>query len=223
MRQLYKRQNPRSASLVLCLLSVLTCEQLAWCQSTESSAERGDPADCLNDQKCSELYESARRLSQAGQYEAALVTYQSAYAQKPTPWLLVNIGRMQQKAGRPQQAVRTFKRFLDDPAAKEDAELQTKAQEYLQQAESEVRAQEQPREVTLPPTHKVEPSTKKVATPINMEKAPIYKKWWFWTAVGGATTAVVVGLAVGLANRPTAVASNPPDVPQGVSVYDTGF
>lgn len=220
MLQLYPKPKVRLASLVFCLFALLTAERKAFCQDEPPPAEQtkqADQSDCLSDSKCSEMYETARRLSVVGQYEAALVSYQSAYVQKPTPWLLVNIGRMQQKAGRPQQAIRTFKRFLDDPLAHQDIESQTKAREYLQQAEEEVRVQQQSSEGTqLPeflPSNKAKERT----------KIPAYKKWWFWTAVGGAAAVVAVGLAAGLTARAVPNPQAPPSVPQGVSVYDTGF
>lgn len=208
MRPLWIEQKTCLVSFLLCWLRLLAEPEVAWCQRTEPAAGPVAQPDCLGEAKCSELYENARRLSQAGQYEAALVSYQSAYAQTTTPWLLVNIGRMQQKAGRPQQAVRTFHRFLDDPAAREDVESQNKAREYLQQAEAEAMAQQQWVDIN-PPSPK--------------ERAPIYKKWRFWATLGGATAAVTIALAVGLAARTPTAAAAAPGVPQGASVYDTGF
>ena len=37
------------------------------------------------------------------------------------------------------------------------------------------------------------------------KKTPLYRKWWFWTAVGGAVviTGLSIGLAVGLQPRQT--------------------
>ena len=219
MLQLYPELKVRLASLTFCLITVLAAERMALCQQEPPPAaltNQVDVADCLSDAKCSEIYETARRLSVAGQYEAALVSYQSAYAQKPTAWLLVNIGRMQQKAGRPEQALRTFKRFLDDPLAHNDAESQTKAREYLHQVEEAVSIQRQHSEVAQLPRLQLPDKTKE------KNKIPVYKKWWFWTGMCGAAATVAVGLAAGLTVRSSMSPSAPP-VPQGVSVYDTGF
>lgn len=40
---------------------------------------------------------------------------------------------------------------------------------------------------------------------------PLYRKWWFWTAVGGAAAGVAAGVAVGLALREPSVAGLPAD------------
>jgi hypothetical protein len=171
-------------------------------QSPAVSVEEPVETDsCLQDPGCAELYTNARSLSQAGQYEAALVAYQSAYVRSKAFWLLVNIGRMQQKTGRPQQAIATYRELLEeavwDPF---DPQMRSKAREYLQQAEQEVQLQQA---VLVPPKN-------------TSSARPIYKKWWFWMVVGGATAVVAGGLAIGLTPRS-------PSAPQGVGVYNTGF
>lgn len=184
-------------------------------QKAPAAEAQTSQTDCLDDTKCSELYENARQLSQAGQYEAALVAYQSAYARRPSSWLLINIGRMQQRLGRPQQALVTYKRFLSDPSVPADEESRKKANDFLQQAERDI--EEQRRSLAPPPPASPPPPP----APL-LEKTPVYKKWWFWTAIGGTVAVAAVGIGVGLGLRSLA-ASAPPSVPQGVSVYDTGF
>src|SRR5262249_51463889 len=62
-----------------------------------SRAESQVKDACLSNPKCAELAESARNLSKAGQFDAALTLYKTAYSKFSVPWLLVNIGRTQQK------------------------------------------------------------------------------------------------------------------------------
>lgn len=92
---------------------------------------------CLVNPKCNELIELARSLSKTGQYEAALTLYQNAFTQFPASWLLVNIGRAQQKLGQLPQAIATYRQYLSSPEAQDDPELTRKAQEYLLQAEND--------------------------------------------------------------------------------------
>lgn len=92
---------------------------------------------CLANPKCTELNETARNLSKIGQVEAALTLYQTAYSQFPAPWLLVNIGRAQQKLNRLPAAIESLRQYLASADAKEDPELTKKAQEYLYQAEAD--------------------------------------------------------------------------------------
>lgn len=203
--------------IAACALSLLCGEAgqglcAARAQDPETSTAQPVETDaCLQDPKCADLYESARTLSQAGQYEAALVAYQSAYARSKALWLLVNAGRMQQKAGRPQQAAATYKRLLAEPELQKDAETQSKAREYLRQAEQESEAQRLPL-VTPPPAQSA-------AAPAPRPATPVYKKWWIWTLIGGATAAAAVGLGVGLGTRSGTETSVPPEV----GVYEPRF
>jgi hypothetical protein len=44
------------------------------------------------------------------------------------------------------------------------------------------------------------------------EGQPVYKKWWFWTAIGGGVAAIaIIGIAAGVAS------SNHPSLPSGVT------
>ena len=145
------------------------------------SAPRADA--CLADARCAELNDAARKVSKEGQFDAALVLYQAAYAQRPTPWLLVNIGRIQQRLNQYESAIKTYHKYLQS----EDTvpENRTKAQAYLQESEkalAELRRQNSPQ---LP----------------GHDKPPIYKRWWFWTLVGGATLGAALGIGFGVAAR----------------------
>ena len=106
-------------------------------KGTPGEAAGGSVDICLADAKCAELNDTARALSKAGQLAAALTLYQNAFALQPAAWLLVNIGRTQQKLSRPADAIASYRQYLASPDAKEDSELAKKAQEYLQQAEAD--------------------------------------------------------------------------------------
>lgn len=92
---------------------------------------------CFANPRCAELNETARNLSKIGQVEAALTLYQTAYAQFPAPWLLVNIGRAQQKLNRLPEAIESLRKYLASADSKDDPELTKKAQEYLFQAQAD--------------------------------------------------------------------------------------
>jgi tetratricopeptide (TPR) repeat protein len=153
--------------------------------------------DCLQVEECRLTFESARRLSDSRQYNAALTGYEKAYSIRPSSWLLINIGRVQQKLGRPAEAITSFNRFLAD-ADQQPAEAVAAAREYLKQAESDVAAaRERERQgsqtvSTRSMTAAIEPTAAKA------EAKPVYKKWWFWLVLGGATAAVATAVAVGV-------------------------
>lgn len=168
-------------------------------QPDAAAAKSAAQDPCLSEPRCNELYEKARALSRANQYEAALVMYQQTYAMRPLPWLLLNIGRVQQKLGRHEQAAVSYRKIIepnrklpaDELEAASDVEVTAKAREYLKQAEDAVAAQKQERPQVAPTA----------VAPV--EKVPLYKKWWFWTALSGGIglAALGIGLGVGLSSR----------------------
>jgi tetratricopeptide (TPR) repeat protein len=123
----------KTSGIVLC--------SLLWTQGVlaqeRAPAQVSDP--CLSDEACSTLYQRGRARSQAGHLEAALDNYQAALRRRPVPWLLVSVGRMQQKLGHLAEAMTTYRRVLNDPVAAADAEALARARSYLRQAEEEVR------------------------------------------------------------------------------------
>jgi tetratricopeptide (TPR) repeat protein len=102
--------------------------------STTSSAPESDTqVQCDDDPDCGEAVQRALRQSDAKDYEAALKTYQAVYKRWPTPWLLINLGRVQQKIGRPAEAVVTYQRYLDT-ATNDKPERMKVARAFLAQA-----------------------------------------------------------------------------------------
>ncbi len=170
---------------------------------------------CLSDDECKTHYDTARSLSQAEQYEAALVEYQRAYARKPAPWLLINIGRMQQKMGRDEEAMVSFDRYL--ALDNQSADLRPRVQAYRMEVSQRLSdKQRQVRDAAADAAErKLAQQTPKEEPP---RKVPIYKRWWFWTLVGGGVAILATGLAVGLATQP-----REPTIPDGVMTLDVKF
>lgn len=102
-----------------------------------SVSATGTPAtlagDCMDAPACVELVQNARKLSEAGQLKVALENYQSAYARWQSPWLLINIGRIQHKLGRSTEAIATYCTYLDS-ANSDTPERVEAARGFLQQA-----------------------------------------------------------------------------------------
>lgn len=137
--------------------------------SAAAAAEAARLPDCRDDPPCMELVESARRLSSANQLNAALVTYEQAYRRSRSAWLQINIGRIQQKLGRPAEAILTYRHYLED-AQNQPQEGVEAAREYLKQAEKDLEEQRERERWAL--------------------QKPVYKKWWFWVSLVGAAAAV---------------------------------
>lgn len=204
----------RLAALLLAMLLAT-----GWLAVTPRVAKAGeDPLVgdlCLSDDQCKAHYDTARSLSGAEQYEAALVEYQRAYARRPAPWLLINIGRMQQKMGRDEEAMVSFDRYL--ALDNQSADLRPRVQAYRMEVSQRLTdKQRQVRDAAADAAErKLAQQTPKEEPP---RKLPLYKRWWFWTLVGGGVAVVATGLAVGLATQP-----REPTIPDGVMTLDVKF
>ncbi len=214
---------------------ILFCALLFWTKEGRGDGENGAarPAGaganisqssvdvCLRDTDCARLANRARAMSSAREYEAALVAYQAAYALRPAPWLLVNIGRVNQKLGRLQEAIRSYRDFLARDDRAEESDTRSRAKAFLAEAESElVRQQPEPTSVEepepppapllAPPTHPAAASTAMVpdrsagtrTTSLAIVKPdtprPVYKRPWFIGLMSASAGAVSIGIAVGL-------------------------
>ena len=171
----------------------------------------GAATDCFEEEECSSLVAKAKKAHNEKRYDDALALYQNAYDKVPDARLLVLRGRSFFKRGRSDSALELYRMAL--PRLQGDADRRD-AEEFIRQAEDSLRAQNQP-SVTL--TGRAESQGT-----VGMQRepplaTPVYKKWWFWTAIGGGALAVTaIGLGVGLSLR---AASVPPDV----NTRDTHF
>lgn len=181
--------NPSSTRLLRLLISLgwllVALPQPARAQSKAVQAATA-PDSCLIDPRCKELADRGQAEYQAHQHEAALASFLAAFAIQPVPWLLFNMGRIHQKAGRTDEALAAYRTFLQQSQADDEASQRDKARLYVEQVDRERAAQ------AIAVTS---------STALPPKKKPIYKKWWFWTIVGGATAAVVVGTAIGVSAR----------------------
>ena len=195
------------------LLPVLIAVLLGLAESPARAIALDD--GCINDPVCRQHYDTALELFQDGRYEAALSEFQAGYAQRQMPWLLVNIGRTLHRLGRLKEAIAHYQRYQQSDLGT-DPETSQKAREYLAQAR-----------LLLAQAPKA--GSADSATGGQPERMPLYKKWWFWTAIGGGVAVVAIvgiGLGVGLKSEPSLP---PPPVqmtsmlPAGVVVYRPSF
>jgi hypothetical protein len=151
---------------------------------------------------------AARKAFAAGEWSAALDLFAQLYAETLHPVYLRNIGRCHQRLREPQKAIDAFNDYLakGKVSADERAEIQgyIKEMEALRQEKDAQAARaakaEQPAPQPLPPTLRPEPPPAQIVTAPVPEEPPVYKRWWFWTAVG---VAVAGGVAAALLLRPS--------------------
>lgn len=156
-------------------------------------AASGDPlaGSCDDLAVCAALAAEAREHSQAGRFEEAKRAYLQAYQRRADPRLLYNLARVMHKAGRYYEAATYYKAYLD-AGAEGSQEQRQKTEQYLAQSRSAAAELEKPVSLEF---STAQPSAE------GPTKTPIYRKWWFWTAVGAGVAVVAVGVGLGLASR----------------------
>jgi tetratricopeptide (TPR) repeat protein len=205
-----------------------------------SAAAETDTSSCFAKPACQVLFQQAQEQSGMGHLGEAAQLYKTAYDVSADPVLLFNIARVLHKQGQSKEAASYYRQYLSSPI--DNAEQKAKAREYLDQLPptEDVPPPNQPvpdstaasRQAaplgtnqlgqTGDATARLEPLPLSPGAGLRMDaataSAPIYKKWWLWTLVGGAVAAGVVGLSVGFASR-----SNVSSLPQGINKYQPSF
>ncbi|HEX4462898.1 MAG TPA: hypothetical protein VIA18_33220 [Polyangia bacterium] len=145
------------------------------------------------------------------EYRQALVDFKEAYRNIPDPTFLFNIAQCHRQLGENDDAIRFYRTYLSKvPQAANQREVRAMIVK-LEKLSAEQHAAapppttppvvapvETPPPVVTPPPPVVTavPAVAVVAAPPPPPRTtPLYKRWWLWTAVGGA---VAIGLGVGL-------------------------
>ena len=118
--------------------------------------------------------ERAKNHLRAEEYTQAMAAWQSAYEQDPRELYIFEIAEAARKAGLSNEAIASYQRFLRETQPTDYVEQRRQAEAQLPVLRKQIEA-------------------KKVA------EKPVYKRWWFWTVIGGIavagiTTAIVVPL-----------------------------
>ena len=139
-----------------------------------------------------------------GEYQQALDSFKEAYRNFESPIFLFNIAQCERQLDHKQEAIRFYRQYLADAKdATNRDEVQgiiAKLQAALAQEQRAAAAKPAPAPLAAPPATPT-PAAPSGATTLTASappppaKTPVYKKWWLWTAVGGA---VAIGLGVGL-------------------------
>lgn len=194
--------NNRLATFLICVASALL--------SVAVQAQPAQP-DCADNTACLSLFEQAQQQSKAGNLAEAQRLYKLAYEVEPDPALLFSIARVMHKQGLTQEAISFYRRFLS--SGSNDDVQKTKARNYLVELEPEVKVP--PPSTALPPP----PGNPPISTAV--ESKPVYKKWWFWTIIGGVVAGGVIGAAVGAVSAKSSSPTDP--IRPGAPVYMPTF
>ena len=180
--------------------------------------------NCSSDAACLSLYERAKTASNQGDLDEALRLYKLAHEVKSDPLLLLSIGRILHKQGKPEEARPYYVRFLAAPT--EDPVPRQKAEEYLQQLGKPTRSAATKAERATSANSSIGPSTSPAENPSvnpstnpSTEPVPLYKRWWLWTLIGvGVAGGVAAGVAIGVTS---AQSQNP--IPEGTPTIKWTF
>jgi len=159
------------------------------------------------------LYLEGTSAYNLAEYPRAIAAYRAAYGIIPEPSLLFNIAQAYRQAGDAKLARTFYKNYLSNsPGAANRRQVEEKIAEMNELLAKQDRATSSPPIAPMDPDSKVvepvqptplirpEPAPVAVVVVdrpiVPVERKPIYKRWWLWTAVGGV---VVVGVAVGVA------------------------
>jgi len=160
-------------------------------------------------------YESGVRHFDLSEYESALADFKDAYRSKPDPALLYNIAQCHRRLGHTDEAITFYRSYLrraPDAKNREEVERRLSELETMRDAESATIAnsktsREQPSPVSPEAQKRAAAETTAVVPAAAIDFSPqgepapetssaVYKRWWFWTAVGvvaaGAVTVAIV-------------------------------
>jgi tetratricopeptide (TPR) repeat protein len=158
------------AAVLLGVLAALT---------PSARAERAP--SCEQDTQCWKELSHGSKLAEAGEYAAALPSFEQAYRRVPDPRLQINIGRSLYRLGRYDEAIAAFQRYQATAPASAPAQEQEVVRRFIAEAQL----------AKLQSTPSTQPS------PPQQTEKPVYKKWWFWTLLGvGVAGGVVAGVVV---------------------------
>ena len=166
-------------------------------------------------------YQRATSLFAIGHYDEAAREYEAAYMLRADPALLFDAAQAHRLAGHHQQALVMYKSYVHLYPNSQQANA---ARTQIAKLSAAIAADEQAK--TSPPTETQEPAQvkeppKPEPKPIVVDKRPpppatehqpLYKKWWLWTAVGGAVVAATVITVAVVETRPSNSFSNVPDI-----------
>ncbi len=162
-----------------------------------------------------DAYGEGTRLYDVGEFKAALEMFKKAYLNYEEPTFLFNMAQCYRQLDDKREALKMYKSYLrKQPAATNRDEVERIISSLEKALAEEQHALRAPPEGTIKPAPEPKRPTTSVdattpaaqqltasAPPRPAARAPLYKRWWVWTAVGVAAAAVAVGVGVGLTYR----------------------
>jgi tetratricopeptide (TPR) repeat protein len=165
------------------------------------SGTASDADPCLSDALCRAHFQRGRKLSKEDDYVGALAAYEAAFRRRQVPWLLLNVGRTQQKLGQPRSALIHFRRYLEI-APNDPPERLQKAKQYSQEAELEAQALPVEAQASLQgkpaqPAAATAPVPSPGPAPARQQSRLAQLPAWFWVGMAGGAAALIASAGTG--------------------------
>lgn len=140
----------------------------------------------------------------AGDWAGALAAYEKANFQDlDEPRYLRNIADCLKALHRDAEALRFYRLYLKErPKDPERPQIEAAMRELSPPGSP-------PAEAAPSPSLTPSPALALTSAPLEARRKPVWRRWWFWTVLGGAAVAVAVGVGVGVAERPHSTTTSP--------------
>jgi tetratricopeptide (TPR) repeat protein len=180
------------------------------------------PADAVSGdskQEAKAHFREAQKHYNLSEFSEALLEFKEAYRLQPDPVFLYNIGQCERQLGHLEEASRFYRSYLrESPKAANRQEVERKIDEIDETLKAQEKSEStavapppQPNPLPVPAAPVAETRTDLTVAPSVEETPPIYKRWWFWAAVG----AVAVGATVGIVLATSGKQASPPSTGLG--------
>jgi hypothetical protein len=160
-----------------------------------------------DDRRARRNFEAGKKAFDNQRYARALNSFEHAYSLSPRPLMLYNIAKTEDMLGKRVEARGHYRLFLRSVPG---TPLRAEVQQRIAQIDAEVGpdasqpgAPEQAAQAAFfaQQASSVDPAVGSAPAPVRSER--VYKKWWFWTAVGGVLAAgITAGVLAGTRDGP---------------------
>lgn len=212
-----------SGSVVALLLAVAPLHA----KESRSSATTETSHSAKRSAEFSQHLDRGMKLYEERKFSEAIEEFQQAYERQQLPRILYNMARAHLQLGHAEEALGLHQKFLRlEPNLTPDVKQQ--AQEDIAKARGMLEAAERIQAIAMrnnaPAEGEPAPAGSSLSDPSKPQgtdsaSAPLYKRWWFWAALGGAAAAVTGAVVGGVAGYRAAHPPLPIDqVPAGVGI-----
>lgn len=176
----------------------------AWAANGRAQpAKQSDPAGKSAKAEAKKIAAAAKRDYLLGNFARALAAYKRAYDTYPAPGLLFNLGQCHSKLGNWEMAIFSYQAYLRErpdtknrPVVEELLRDAQAARDKQKRAADAKRRDEERRKREAAERKQRAKQLVTPPRPVAVAKStPVYKRWWFWTAVGAVATSSVIILA----------------------------